>query len=68
MNETWGTESKRMQLSAAGTAAGATSTQADNATAVAVMPIRLSIWRRIILCEVIVAFSLIARKGERYVR
>jgi len=52
---------------AAGPAPGATGTQAANATAVAVMPIRLSISRRISLGEVIVGFSLIARKGDRYV-
>jgi hypothetical protein len=35
----------------------ATGTQADNATAVAVMPIRLSSSRRTILYEVILGFS-----------
>ena len=43
--------------SAAGPAPGVIGTQADNATAVAVMPIRLSISRRTILYEVIVGFS-----------
>jgi hypothetical protein len=54
-------------VSAAGPASGATGTQAANATAVAVVPIRLSISRRIILYEVILGFSLITRKGDRYV-
>ena len=52
---------------AADPAAGATGTQADNAIAVAVIPIRLSNSRRTILYEVIVGFSLIASKGDRYV-